>query len=124
MVNRRKERLESLIFSTVNSYFLNETDLLFSGVSISRVELTEDKRNLTVFWTTADTRLSARNRVSHEIKRHAGKIRSWLAKKIRSLQPPTVVFKFDDSVDVLSDVLKAELKLREVLQVNDDTESK
>lgn len=124
MVNRRKERLESVIFSTVNSYFLNETDLLLSGVSISRVELTEDKRNLTVFWTTADTRLSARNRVSHEIKRHTGKIRSWLAKKIRSLQPPTVVFKFDDSVDVLSDVLKAELKLREVLQVNDDTESK
>lgn len=107
----------------VSRYFFHETEFLVAGVSISRVELSDDKRNLTVYWTTSDTRSHVKSKLNRELRKHSGKIRAWIAKHVRSLQPPIVSIKFDDTVDVLTDVLRAELKLREALKPNDEQDS-
>ncbi|PID77401.1 MAG: ribosome-binding factor A [Deltaproteobacteria bacterium] len=71
-------------------------DQKLSGVSISRVELTDDLKLCRVFYTVLDGR---RGGVQKGLEGARGFMRSHLAKTINMRYTPALQFIYDDSVD-------------------------
>jgi len=107
--NFKKAKLQEKIQQCISSYLKTMSDSRFSFVSITRVELSDDKSRANIFWDVFDP--SKRTELSEALNNVSGKVRSQLSLALKIRHVPAINFIYDSQYDDeknIMDILKQE----------------
>ena len=109
----KKEKYQDKMLAGVNSFIRTQvSDSRLSFVSFTKVDLTQDYSQSTVFWDTYDP--EKKEDIEKALDGIKGKLRSYLAKNLEVRHTPSIEFKYDaqyESEQKILDILDEESKL-------------
>jgi len=109
----RLERIKSAILRRASQVVTQELkDPRLGLVTLTRVELKDDLRNATLFWSTFGD-AGNRSRTEHALASARGHVQSLVAAILNTRVTPTLAFEYDDSVEGVINVSALLGKLNE-----------
>ncbi len=119
-MTHRLNKLESVLKREVSKIIQTIDQDLNSVISITSAKLSVDKKYLKVYWYSAVQPEKQKRNIQRYLKNLEKRVRFELAKKIRSLPPPILVFEYDDSIDTIFEIAKVQKILKNEKSSSED----
>lgn len=122
MSELRRHRIESAILREVSTYMHSLEDKLLNEITITHVEVSEDLRHATVYYTVLGHESEIED-IATKLSKASKRIQKDLANRLKTMRfVPLLTFHFDLSLQKGNKVLEILSKIEEELKRNENNE--